>query len=246
MSHSAAATASIIGYGEIGSAVAALYRRRGLDEPTVRDPKLGFSADASSADVVHVCVPGPVVPKVVGPARSQLWIVHSTVAVGTCRALRRDGLRVVHAPVRGVHPRLVEGLEAFTMPVGGEDDDVADACAVLARLGVRAVPFGHWENTELAKLLCTTRYGLDILFMRHAYDLCRDLGADFDRVYTEWTRQYSDGFEMLGQWWFRRPVLKPMPGPIGGHCVLPNARLLSSLSALARAVEQLGEEAWKP
>lgn len=247
MSSDSAPRVGIVGYGEIGSAVAALFRRRGLPEPIVHDPALGMKSAAADADVVHVCVPGPAVEAVVTGRETRLWIVHSTVRVGTCRAIAsRVRGRVVHAPVRGVHPNLVAGLEAFTMPVGGPRDGVETAVEHLTQLGVRAVPFGPWENTELGKLLCTLRYGMDILFMRHAAELCAQYGADFERVYTEWTKQYSDGFEMLGQWWFRRAVLKPMPGAIGGHCVVPNARLLAADSELAQFVADAGAEPWTP
>lgn len=241
--------AAIIGYGEIGSAVAALYRRRGLEEPIVVDPDLGRQGNPHLADVIHVCTPGKVVPEVVrnDPALpAPLWIVHSTVPVGTCRrAASRVDWRLVHAPVRGVHPNLVEGLEAFSMPVGGERRWVSRAVEHLSTLGIRAVSWApNWEDTELAKLLCTTRYGMDILWMRHVAEACAEVGADFDRVYTEWTKQYSDGFEMLGQWWFRRPVLRPMAGPIGGHCVLPNARMLAEISSYAGLVAEDGAKDW--
>lgn len=242
--------AAIIGYGEIGSAVAALYRRRGLPDPIVHDPALGFDAGTSHllADVVHVCVPGGAVRDVVVPTVTPdpLWIVHSTVPVGTCRKVAEAcRSNVVHAPVRGVHPNLVAGLEAFTMPVSGMRSVVTRAADHLHTLGIRTSAWpGRWEDTELAKILCTTRYGLDILFMRQAAELCSKFGADFDRVYTEWTKQYSDGFEMLGQWWFRRPVLRPMSGPIGGHCVLPNARMLADASSFAEMVASLGAEDW--
>jgi 3-hydroxyisobutyrate dehydrogenase-like beta-hydroxyacid dehydrogenase len=246
--------AGIIGYGEIGSAIASLYRKRGLDEPAIHDPALGYAKDISACDVVHVCVPSSAVPQVIRERMSALWIVHSTVAVGTCRPLaEKVGGRLVHAPVRGIHPDLAKGMETFVMPVGGQlsvDGKTglaqADATKALRDIGIPARSWGAWEETELAKLLCTLRYGVDIEFMRHAHELCGKFGVDFDRVYTQWTRHYSDGYELLGQWWFHRPVLKPMPGPIGGHCVLPNARLLAPHSDVAKAVLEVGSENWQP
>lgn len=236
--------AAVIGYGEIGSAIAGLYRRAQLPEPRVVDPALGRDEPLDDVDVVHVCVPAHAVDSVVTSGARRLWIVHSTVPVGTCRRLAaRVGGMIVHAPVRGIHPNLVEGLSTFTMPVGGRREVVPDAVRALVEIGVRATAFGKWENTELAKLLCTLRYGLDILFMRHVHEMCGVAGADFRRVYTEWTKQYNDGYDVMGQWWFHRPILKPMPGPIGGHCVVPNARLLPD-SLYANLVADAGPRSW--
>lgn len=237
--------AAIIGYGEIGSAVAAVYRRKALPEPIIVDPAIGRTATLDDAEVVHVCVPAKAVSDVVQGGPGRLWIVHSTVPVGTCRALAwRCSQHLVHAPVRGIHPHLVDGLLTFTMPVGGTRTAQARAVAHLASLGIRAQAFGSWETTELAKILCTTRLGVDVLFMRHVADLCDQHGVSFDLVYTAWTHQYNHGFDVLGLGDFHRPVLAAKPGPIGGHCVRPNAAMLAQQSAWARMVVEEGAKDW--
>lgn len=232
----------IIGYGEIGSAIATIYRKRQMPEPRIEDPALDMHARLDACDVVHVCVPAAAIPNAV-LRRAPLHVVHSTVPIGTCRSLAREGYRVVHAPVRGIHPHLVAGIETFAMPVAGEEAEAG--AAHLKTLGIRAEAWGpKWETTELAKLLCTTRYGVDIALMREAYDLSEKWGVDFDRVYRDWTVAYNDGYTTLGQWWFQRPVLRAMPGPIGGHCIVPNARLLAEHSHFARLVEEESRRDW--
>jgi hypothetical protein len=241
---------AIVGCGEIGTSVEQLYVDARLPRPTLCDPARGLHGDPDHADVIHVCVPASAVPSVVRERpRHPLYLLHSTVPVGTCRGLAERGLRVVHAPVRGVHPHLAESMRTFPMPLGcGSESptDLREAEGVLRSLRVTPKPFGAWENTELAKALCTTRLGLDVLWMRHVADLCARFGCDFDKVYREWTLDYSDGFERLGHWEYRRPILKPLPGPIGGHCVMPNARMLAPDSEFARMVAVRGPEDWQP
>lgn len=247
--------AGIIGYGEIGSAVAALHRSRGHGEPLILDPSLGYAEKVELCDIIHVCVPAAAVPSVViHRPRRPLYIVHSTVPVGTCRGLAAKGLRLIHAPVRGVHPHLAKSLETFVMPLGGppNDDqgrpslDHLEASNHLRALGITAELWEGWEETELAKLLCTTQLGLDVLFMRHVAELAAKYGASFDRVYTQWRLDYNDGYQRLDRWELHRPTLLPMAGTIGGHCVVPNARLLASESEFAALVAERGPVRWTP
>ncbi len=245
----------IIGYGEIGSAIAAIYRKRGLQAPAIYDPALGYTDHIDMCDVIHVAVPGSVVPAVVTPRRrTPLYIVHSTVPPGTCRRIYECNLnmRIVHAPVRGIHPELARGIETFTMPIGGPANDSQGrpsldhitASNVLQRLGITVELWEAWEETELAKVLCTTQLGLDILFMRHVAELAAKYGASFDRVYTQWRLDYNDGFERLDRWELHRPTLLPMAGKIGGHCVVPNARMISDESEWAAIVAERGDHPW--
>ncbi len=233
--------AGIIGIGEVGAALVELYE----GQVTTQDvhPEL-CSGNINDCDVIHVCVPAAAVKSVINKP-GKLYIIHSTVSLGACRALSEAGWRVVHAPVRGVHPRLAKSLRTFMMPVGGEEPDASMAVGVLTKIGIKSAVWGAWEITELAKLLCTTRYGIDILFMRHIAELCKQTGVPFEKVYTEWTKDYNDGYLALGDWQFQRPVLRPMPGKMGGHCILPNAELLKSISEWADELVRKGCEEWR-
>lgn len=238
-------TVGIVGLGEVGSAFAELY-----DSARVRyskhDPGLGVLCDPTVWDVVHVCVPAHAAASVArATRRGALVIIHSTVPVGTCEDLWRDGVRVVHAPVRGIHPNLADGLRTFVMPLGAAHPmDASEAENVLDEIGVRSEAWGGWQNTELAKLCSTTEYGWQILWMRHMADLCEKWGADFDLVYSRWHAHYNEGYFTLGRPQYMRPTLEPMPGPIGGHCVIPNADILAPDSDYARMVAETGREDW--
>lgn len=236
----------VIGCGEVGSALSQLYRDAGLHVGR-HDPEKGLQDSPEDWRVVHVCVPARALPRVIVAADPDaLVIVHSTVEVGTCRKYADMGWRVVHAPVRGVHPDLASGLRAFTMPVGCHPDriDGSEAVKVLEAIGITAEVWEGWEHTELSKLFSTTEYGLHVLWMRHMADVCDRFGLSFDLVYREWRTQYNEGYFALGKAQFMRPMLSPMPGPIGGHCVLPNAELLAGDSHMARMVAKEGQEDW--
>ena len=45
-------------------------------------------------------------------------------------------------------------------------------------------------------------------------------------VYEIFNSTYNDGYRALDMAHVQRPVLQNYPGPIGGHCVIPNAKLL--------------------
>jgi hypothetical protein len=45
----------------------------------------------------------------------------------------------------------------------------------------------------------------------------------------KWNENYNQGYAELGETQFIRPILQPMKGKIGGHCVVNNASLLNNL-----------------
>jgi hypothetical protein len=72
----------------------------------------------------------------------------------------------------------------------------------------------------------TTYYGWNIVFEKAVKAYCDQLGLDFDIVYTQANKSYNSGYVSLGMKNVQRPVLKDYSGQIGGHCVLPNAKIL--------------------
>jgi len=51
---------------------------------------------------------------------------------------------------------------------------------------------------------------------------------DFGDVYTVPNQDYNKGYTKLGLERVVRPVLKYVPGSIGGHCLIPNCELLDA------------------
>lgn len=211
----------IVGYGQVGQAVAKLY-----SEPLIYDPYQDKMDDVSGVDILNVCIPYTEnFVSAVKDLSTPNWytVIHSTVPVGTTEKL---GRKFLHSPVRGLHPNLYDGLKTFVKFIGGSDLQLAQAYSIhLKSLGVKTYVCDDAKTTELAKLADTTYYGLCIAFTSDMKKLCDEHNVDFSEVMTEYNNTYNEGYTKLGKSNVVRPVLYPTD-KIGGHCVIPNAKLL--------------------
>jgi len=221
----------VIGAGQVGSAIAQVLATRHpvhLRDVTMSGP--------TRADVLHVCFPHSVgfesdVASYRRDYDPDLVIIHSTVPIGTSEALD-----AVHSPVRGRHPLLAQSLRAFVKFFGGPRAAEAAAFFSYCGIDVRCVPDAR--TTEAAKLWEVAQYGLQIVVEKQIHAFCDRRDIDFDVVYTEFARTYNLGYQSLGEAHFTRPVLTHIPGPIGGHCVVPVSGMLEHM--LAELVVRLG------
>ena len=98
----------ILGYGEVGQAIAKFYGK-----PLIKD--INRDDGLNGVEILHVCIPynNSFIKTVKGQIKKikpKLTIIHSTVALGTTKKI---GGAVVHSPVRGVHPKIYEGIKTF-------------------------------------------------------------------------------------------------------------------------------------
>lgn len=178
--------------------------------------------DGSNVDVVHICIPYSKDFWAIVEAYKEvggLVIVHSSVPIGTC-----DALGVVHSPIRGVHPHLEEGIRTFVKYFGG--DRAHKAATIFRKLGIKTKVYDQARTTEAIKLWDTTQYGRLIMLEKEIHAFCKKHNLDFKAVYTQANKDYNKGYVELGRPEVVRPYLKHIEGPIGGHCVIPNAKLL--------------------
>ncbi len=208
----------VIGYGEVGRAL-----HKVLKHAWILDLNPAVSTwEYQKIDIAHICIPfSKDFVKTVRELKKQipLVIVHSSVPVGTC-----DKLGVVHSPIRGVHPHLAKGIKTFVKYFGGRQ--AAKAAGIFKKLGIKTMVYKNAKTTEALKLWDTSQYGRLILLEKEIHAWCQKNKVDFDAVYTTANRHYNEGYVKLGRPEVVRPYLKHMPGPIGGHCVTPNAKLL--------------------
>lgn len=216
------------GLGSVGRALVTVLARD--NKIIIRDKKLGDSPGAA-CDFLHVAVPysdsfvAEVSESIISTMPSFV-VIHSTVPVGTTRSFQRG--QMFHAPVRGQHSDLEGGLRKFKMPVAG----FGDAGAVLSHLSNSGIPCELWaspEETELAKLLCLSRYANTLAWYENADKICKQFGVDRSIVH-KWTNTYNDGY--FGTPYQRENLTFPN-GKVGGTCVLPVTRMLQ---------EQTGDE----
>ena len=237
----------ILGFGEVGKSIEELYLTApfAFDESvSVKDLDLYVDDGIKDCNYLHVCIPYSddfvdQVCECIEKETPKNVIIHSTVQVGTTRKIvEQSGLiNICHAPVRGVHPDLHEGLKTFPMYVGYDKtqhatkDFIGALLFLLGSIGVTAKVVNKPETSELAKIASTSYYGMCIAFHAEINSLCGEMGLSFEEVMTEWNKDYNNGYKKLDMDHVVRPVLTPPAflrpdGAIGGHCIIPNAKLL--------------------
>ncbi|MDD5689914.1 MAG: hypothetical protein PHQ76_06565 [Caldisericia bacterium] len=208
----------IIGKGEVGSALFKVLKKH---YPTfIRDKK---DLKVDNIEVIHICFPYSKnfikdVKKYQKEYKPKYTIIHSTVPVGTSRKLK-----AYHSPVRGVHPNLEKGIKTFVKYLAPDNKELK---RYFKKAGIKVKTFNKQETTELAKILDTTYYGWNIVFCKEVKRICDKYGLNFNDVYTEFNKTYNEGYIKLGKKNVVRPVLKPIEGKIGGHCIIQNCFLL--------------------
>jgi len=225
----------VIGNGEVGNAVHQLYFNKPFNV-FIKDKNDNKTLE--SCVILNICFPYSedfvnIVSNYINICKPILTIIHSTIKPGTTKHIQSliQGRFVVHSPVRGNHPYLYDSLKHFAKYIGSDTEDgKLLALEHLKYLGLNVMCMKSSFSTELAKLLCTTYYGVCIAWHQLAKNLCDEHDLNFSEVMTEWNNTYNEGYKKIYMENVIRPVLSPPGNKIGGHCVIPNAELLSYLT----------------
>lgn len=216
----------ILGYGEVGQAMAKFYKN-----PRIKDLKTNNLV--KGLDILHICMPyencefAKIVCANIDEYQPKLVIIHSSVGVGITRILYEKYKNVVHSPVRGVHPNLHEGIKTFIKYIGTDDKKLGlKVKKHFEKIGIKSKIIMPSFATELGKLLDTTYYGVCISFHDYAKKICDKLGLSFEDVMTDFNITYNQGYIKLDKPEVVRPVMYAPEGKIGGHCIVPNAKIL--------------------
>lgn len=213
--------------GQIGSCISQFLSEKG--ETDVVKVDMGMAFETKPCELMHVCIPySPqfvfIIKQYQKVFTPKQIIVYSTVLPGTTELIGDDA---VHSPIEGRHPDLLSGFKSFTRFVSGKSSEIVGR--FFKKMGLAVKTFEDTKITELGKLLSTTRYGVNIVFAKAQSDLCNQLGLDFNDVVLAYQKMYNDGYTELNETRFVQPLLTP-PDKIGGHCVVPNAKLLTQIS----------------
>lgn len=211
----------VIGTGEVGSAIAKILGCEGIDK--------NQQASQKTYKFLHICFPYTenfieYVKAYQDEYSPDCTIIHSSIPLGTTRKLN-----ATHSPIRGIHPHLEEGIRTFVKYFAGEGSEMA--MELFQSKGIKCTWVADVETVEAMKIWDTTMYGLNILIEKEMYKYCQKNGLNFDILYTHSNLTYNEGYEKLGHPEFKKYVLKHMEGPIGGHCIKENARLLDNYLA---------------
>jgi UDP-N-acetyl-D-mannosaminuronate dehydrogenase len=224
----------VVGLGEVGLPLYKLLREcgkflvYGSDVNEARMSSIEQKGVPDKVDVIHICIPcsnqDEFVNVVMGYAKrfeSKLLIVNSTVPPGTTQKIHElCGCLVAHSPVRGVHKSLEHmewELKRWTKYVGGVNAEAGEAaCKHFEMAGFKPKVLKRSVDTELAKLFETTYRAWMIACFQEMHRISRWFGADYGEV--------VDFLEDTHRVRFDRPVM--FPDVIGGHCLIPNIKLL--------------------
>lgn len=220
----------IIGFGEVGKAIYELAK--GKFNVFTRDLKFDEIA-GQSVNILNICIPynqkfEEIVVDAIKEIKPELVIIHATIKPGTTRKIyHQTKIPIAHTPIMGVHPNLAKYQKVFTKVIGAIDDKTfMQVKKFWLQLGAKKIEkFDRPEESEMAKILCTTYYGWNIVFNKAVGKLADKYDMNFDQIYTKFSQIYNAGYEKSLPH-VRRPILKHMPGAIGGHCVLPNAAFM--------------------
>jgi UDP-N-acetyl-D-mannosaminuronate dehydrogenase len=221
----------VVGLGEIGKPLFQLISEHhevfGMDISPV--------GRIDQVDVMHVCYPFQIkdfigeTARYIEYFRPAVTIINSTVSVGTTRAIaERTGASLVNSPVRGKHVRMLQDLQFYTKFVGAIDPATAERAAKhFESVGLKTKILSSPEATELAKLTETTYFGVMIAWAQELERYCDQSGQDYEEVIS-----FYDEIKFF-------PPVKYFPGVIGGHCVMPNIRILSQFrqSVMLEAIQ---------
>lgn len=218
----------IIGYGEVGQAVADVLmgtREVAVYDSAQKEPERALPA---LVNVLHICFPPSKtfvreVKRYMERTQPRYTIIWSTVPIGTTKQL---GATVVHSPVEGVHPRLAESIRTMRRWVGANSTMAASFMErYFRRLGLPVTIVPDSDYTEFLKLRSTAKYGVNLVWTDYEAMVAQRLGMDFSLL-QQFDRDYNALYQRLGKPEYQRYILTPPGGKIGGHCILPNAEIL--------------------
>ena len=221
----------IIGLGEVGKP---LYKILSENFTNV----YGYDSDRSKTihelkaipkpiEIMHIAYPytgGEFIDSTINYIRSfnpRLVIIHSSIPPRTTRLIQsKTNSIIAYSPVRGKHPNLKEHLRFWTKWISAVNQaGIELAKRHLEKAGFKVKVAKDPESLELAKLWETIYRAAMIACWQEIHRISKDLGADI-KVVAEFIQEVH---EVLGD----RPLY--YPDVIGGHCLIPNTRILAEI-----------------
>jgi len=122
----------VLGYGEVGNAIAKFYKK-----PFIKD--LNRDDGLKGVEILHICISYnksfvDTVAKEIKKINPKLVIIHSTIAPGTTKKLiaKTGNKMIVHSPIRGMHPHLYSGIKTFVKFIGAENKKAGEMAKKFA------------------------------------------------------------------------------------------------------------------
>ncbi|OGM77721.1 hypothetical protein A2188_01950 [Candidatus Woesebacteria bacterium RIFOXYA1_FULL_43_9] len=223
----------LLGCGEIGGTMAKICSEAGY-RVLIKELKYDQIGDRK-VKYLHVSIPEKdpstfikTVVAMIKKCRPELTIVNSSTTPGTTRKIaQKTKSLVVHSPVIGLHPHLYQSVKnIFPKIIGPVNKEAAkEAVKHFKKLGLSYEVYDNPEDSEAAKLLDLVYYAWNIVYCKWVLQFCREKKLNFEYVYTKHNKIYNNGYAKLLPN-VLRPILIPFPGPIGGHCTIPDTKMI--------------------
>jgi UDPglucose 6-dehydrogenase len=191
-------TIGIIGVGMVGSALQRYFEKQGkIPEVFDTGKKLGSLSAINQADIIFICVPTPYDEdkgfdlSYVEDAFSNIQghktlIVKSTILPGTTEALQK----------KYPQHKVLNNPEFLTETTADQDMSYPDRQIIgytrqskdIAKDIMRILPSAPYERillateAEMAKYFGNTFFSIKVIFANQMYDLCDNIGIDYNRV----------------------------------------------------------------
>jgi hypothetical protein len=97
----------------------------------------------------------------------------------------------------------------------------------FSSINMRYKSVSSTDFTEALKLLSTSEYGINIAFADYKQKVAESIGMPYGLT-KEWNAEYNRLYHELGMGKrIKKYVLDKPNGACGGHCVVPNAKILN-------------------
>jgi len=224
----------VAGLGEIGRPILKLLSKSapafGYDtNPKLNNEKQIQKHENVPVNMLHICIPfskkfNNNVIHLHKKFLPEIIVVHSTIQPYTTKRLQKKlPCPVIYSATRGVHRRMLSDLKKYTKFFATEKTDPKSEWAakkyssLLRKCNVKSKRMKDPVTLELAKIVVdTTYYGWLINYAQLSSMIAQKYGVDYDEMWT-----FSDE---IHRHLANRP--KMFPGFIGGHCVIPNLKLI--------------------
>ena len=225
----------IVGLGEVGRPLFELikeigeYEVYGLDLDEAKMKTIEQSSLPRNIDIMHICLPCPKKEKFITNVRNylerfrpKLTIINSTVPPRTSMELYKTSneAQIAYSPIRGVHKGIDYmkwEIKRWRKYIGGTTRQAAEAAQRhFEKVGLKTKVLASSTEAELAKLYETTYRAWMISCFQEMHRIAVHFNANFDDA--------VDFLEDTHRARLDRPVM--FPGEIGGHCLIPNTKLL--------------------
>jgi len=224
----------VAGLGEIGKPIFQLFSKFtivvGFDnDEKLMNKKQFIKYENFPTEFLHICIPfsknfKSQVLSLIKKFNPEIVVIHSTISPKTSAIIQeKSSIPIIYSATRGVHKRMLSDFKRYTKffaiePTAPKFNWASRKYSkLMGKCGIKTKKMSKPITLELAKILCdTSYYGWLINYAQLSNMIALKNGVNYDEMWS-----YADEIhKFLGN----RP--KMFPGFIGGHCVIPNLKLL--------------------